>query len=153
MGSGWETERNPTRPAVLERDPVSGFVNMPGVCDWSVLQLGAVARRVDALTLDTSFFRGNYPESAVVEAINEPGATPAALLAPDGSPAAVQWRPLLGRVALGPDAEHVFRSGADFDGQAFGRVSHVRVSIYPDGGLMRVRAVGEAAEPMPAPDA
>lgn len=150
MGSGWETARNPNRPAVLERDESTGFVKMPGVCDWAVLRLGAVAKAVDSLVVDTNFYRGNYPESILIEAVDEPTATAAALLAPAGSPGAVKWRTLLPRVRVGPSAEHEFKSGTAYDGTAFGRVTHVKVSIFPDGGLMRVRAIGEAAEPMPA---
>ena len=60
MGAGWETARNPRRPAVLETDEVSGFVNMPGVRDWAVLRLAAVAGQIESLTIDTHFFRGNF---------------------------------------------------------------------------------------------
>lgn len=152
MGAGWETARNPRRPPVLERDEVSGFVKMPGVCDWAVLRLGAVAKAIDSLVIDTHFFRGNFPESVVVEAVNEPAAASDALLAPPGSPGAVSWRPLLPRVRVGPSAEHEFRSPAAFDAAGFGPVTHVRISLFPDGGLMRVRAIGKAAAPMPVGD-
>lgn len=107
MGSGWETARNPRRPPVLETDPKTGFVNMPGVSDWSVLRLAAVGESIESLTIDTqyvclwwclqcrfvecdvqrdacahllpcgccSFYRGNYPESVVVESCYAPDAT------------------------------------------------------------------------------
>jgi allantoicase len=149
MGSGWETARNPNRPAVMERDPASGFVRMPGVSDWSVLRLGAVAEAIESLVVDTHFFKGNYPESVSIEAVCQPDATAAALLAPAGAPGAVAWRTLLPRVRVGPNGLHDFASGTAFDGKAFGPVSHIKVSIYPDGGVMRVRAIGKAKAPMP----
>lgn len=150
MGAGWETARNPGRPAVMEVDAQTGFVKMPGVCDWSVLRLAAVAKSIDEFVIDTNHFRGNYPESVLIEACDAPSARTADLLG--SGRGAVEWRTLLPRTRVGPSAEHRFKSGAAFDGAAIGRVTHVRVSIFPDGGLMRVRALGEAAEPMPSPE-
>ena len=43
MDDGWETARNPQRPPVLRKDPATGLVDMPGVDDWAVLRLCAVA--------------------------------------------------------------------------------------------------------------
>ena len=60
MGAGWETARNPRRPPVLETESASGFVNMPGVRDWAVLRLAAVAGEIESLSIDTNFFRGNF---------------------------------------------------------------------------------------------
>ena len=59
----------------------------------------------------------------------------------------VAWKPLLRRTTVGPDAVHEF--GADAL-EGCGRASHLRVTIFPDGGVMRVRAHGKAAAPMPA---
>ena len=61
------------------------------------------------------------------------------------APGAGPWRELLPRTRLGPDAQHAF----GVDALRGGRVSHVRVTIFPDGGIMRVRALGAAAAPMP----
>lgn len=64
MGDGWETARQPTRPAVLEIGPDGNIVN-PG-SDWCVIELGTAAV-IERLEVDTSFFKGNYPESFQVE--------------------------------------------------------------------------------------
>jgi len=155
MGSGWETARNPNRPPVLARDEETGFVKMPGVFDWCVLRLGAQAQAIEELRIDTHHFRGNYPESVIVEACNEPNTSSKALLTMGAtlgdqtSLPAVDWKTLLTRTRLGPNAEHVFKAGVDFDGAGIGEVTHVRVSIFPDGGLMRVRAIGKAARALP----
>jgi len=161
MGDGWETARNPRRPRVIVKDAASGLVHMPHARDWCVLRLGAVADAIDELTIDTHHFRGNYPESVLVEACDAPHATPAELLAGHDAPGGGDggdgggsggggglWRELLPRTRLGPSAEHTFAS----DALRGGRVSHVRVTTMPDGGIMRVRAVGRAAAPMPAGD-
>uniref|UniRef100_A0A7S0LN64 Allantoicase domain-containing protein n=1 Tax=Coccolithus braarudii TaxID=221442 RepID=A0A7S0LN64_9EUKA len=145
MGEGWETARNPHRPHVLETDAATGFVKMPGVREWCVLRLAAVASQLEELVVDTHHFRGNFPESVLIEACNAPAAPSSALLdGYDASP--LEWKQLLPRTRLGPDQEHRF-SGAELT--QLGAISHVRVSIFPDGGLMRVRAIGRAAAPMP----
>ena len=58
--------------------------------------------------------------------------------------AATAWPELLGRRPLSADAVHVFRGD---DLAARGPVSHVRLNIYPDGGISRVRLWGRPAGP------
>jgi len=134
MGAGWETARNPRRPPQLTTDG-SGFVDMPGVREWCVLRLAAIGGSIETLTIDTHFFRGNFPESVVVEACDAPNASTRALLS-DGKTAdetadeTVEWAELLPRTRLGASAEHVFGASQL---RPHGRVTHVRVSIYPDG--------------------
>eukprot|EP00041_Stephanoeca_diplocostata_P015168 m.287621 g.287621 ORF g.287621 m.287621 type:complete len:324 (-) comp19951_c0_seq3:68-1039(-) len=65
MGDGWETARASNRPAVLSVTP-DGHVAF-GHNDWCVLKLGCKGV-VTRLEIDTSFFKGNYPESCRVEA-------------------------------------------------------------------------------------
>lgn len=144
MGEGWETARNPRRPYVIAKD-AAGMVDMPGAEDWAVLRLAAVAGSIDELVIDTHHFKGNYPESVKVEACDAPGAASGDLL-DDSAASPIAWRPLLPRVQLGPDAIHTFGKA---ELASAGRVSHVRVTILPDGGIMRVRAIGEAVAPMP----
>lgn len=147
MDDGWETARNPRRPHVIVKDPSTGLVHMPGAQDWSVLRLAAVAGNISTVEIDTANFRGNYPESVLVEACDAPHAAPADLLNPES--AAIAWRPLLPRTTLGPDAIHTF-GAADLDAaSATQRATHLRVTIFPDGGISRVRAFGEAIEAMP----
>jgi len=150
MDDGWETARNPQRPAVIVKDEASGLVHMPGAQDWCVLRLAAVAGAVQSLEIDTANFRGNYPESVLVEACDAPDASAAALLdGSEGSQEGVQWTTLLPRTTLGPDAIHTFGADVLASPRASQRASHLRVTIFPDGGISRVRAFCEAVEPMP----
>lgn len=113
MGDGWETRRR--------RDPGN---------DWSILALGhkGHVRRVE---IDTANFKGNYPESASIEGIDYDGDE--ALL-----PEAEGWREILPRQPLHPDREHVFEAEvADADA-----ITHVRLNIFPDGGISRLRLWG-----------
>ena len=85
MHDGWETKRS-RRPA--------GF-------DWVVVRLGArgtIARAV----VDTSFFKGNYPDRVSLEIADAP------LASREEALASLPWRPLLPERTLGPDAEHSF---------------------------------------------
>ena len=155
MGAGWETARNPRRPAEIVTDAATGLVHMPGASDWCVLRLAAVAGKVERLVIDTCHFRGNFPESVLVEALHAPAASTDEVVASaetsnidDGSAAAGGWRVLLPRTRLGPDAEHEFGPGELEGASGDDRISHLRVSIFPDGGIMRVRLHAEAVAPL-----
>jgi len=112
MSDGWETRRR--------RDPGP---------DWSILKLGAVGM-VRRLELDTNHFRGNYPDTASVEALLAPDATLEALTDP-----AAPWRPLLARTKLQAHTRHFYEDTL----AALGPVSHLRLQVYPDGGVSRMR--------------
>jgi len=115
---GWETRRR--------REPGS---------DSAIVRLGCggVVRRV---VVDTSYFTGNYPPEVSVEACGAEGyPSPAEL-------AAAPWTTLVPRSAVAGDARN------EFDVAAGPRVTHVRLTIYPDGGVARLRVYGE---PVPDP--
>ncbi|MEK6606767.1 MAG: allantoicase [Myxococcota bacterium] len=111
---GWETRRRRT----------------PGH-DWCVLRLG-LPGVVRGVVVDTSFFRGNYPEACGLDAC-----------AIDGDPdEATRWIELLPRSKLQGDARNVFAITCPW------RVTHLRLNIHPDGGVARLRVHGEV---VPAP--
>lgn len=116
MGDGWETRRR--RGA--------GF-------DWAVVRLGAPGR-LSKVEIDTNHFKGNYPESASLEGCLAPGAALDAL-------ATSKWIEILPRTKLGPNRRHVFSKEL----RARGPVSHVRLNIFPDGGVSRLRIHGTLA--------
>ena len=98
--------------------------------DHCVVKLGArgVIRGVD---IDTSHFTGNYPPAASLEACvsaGDPGD-------------ATAWTEILPPVPLGPSAHH-FHAIASAEAW-----THLRLHIYPDGGVARLRVYGE---PVPA---
>jgi len=122
MGDGWETRRR----------------RGPGH-DWVVIRLGArgILRRI---VVETTHFKGNYPESFRVEGLDDQGAfgEPASgLTAPPEDHRG--WREVVQRTALGPDAAH------EVEVPDTGPVTHVRLSIHPDGGVARFRVYGESA--------
>ena len=116
MGEGWETRRR--------REPGH---------EWLVVRL-AGRGVIDLAEIDTSRYRGNQPEVASLQAMDaEPDVTSAALSADSG------WRDLLPDVRLLPDTPHRFR----IDGTP---VTHVRLNIFPDGGVARLRLFGSLTE-------
>lgn len=138
MGDGWETARHPERPSILVRHPETGLTDSP-LSDWCILKLGQVANDgVARIILDTKHFRGNYPESVLVEGC----------LADDDEIADedVEWFTLVPRGRMAPDSEHVYERTKNQVINGARPVSHVRVSIFPDGGVSRVRVYGAPGE-------
>ena len=117
MGDGWETRRR--------REP--GF-------DWVILRLGHVGR-IERALVDTAHFKGNFPESCALDAALVTDGTEDTLIS-----RSIHWQPLLPRQKLSADSEHVFTELADL-----GPVSHVRLNIFPDGGVSRLRLFGKIA--------
>jgi allantoicase len=122
MGHGWETKRSPL--------PKS---------DWVVLALGT-AGLLEEVVIDTRHFKGNYPESAQVEALHWPDAPPHALTASDA------WRTIVPPTPLGADRAHPCPV------TDAGPWTHLKVTILTDGGFSRLRAWGRPAERAPAED-
>jgi len=115
---GWETRRR--RPGG-EKD--AGH-------DWAIVRLGAPGI-VRGVVVDTSFFTGNYPPFASVEGCGVEGyPAPASL-------AAAEWTSLVPRSELRGGSPNAFAVASDR------RLTHVRLSIYPDGGVARLRVHGD----------
>ncbi|TVT54254.1 allantoicase, partial [Amycolatopsis rhizosphaerae] len=109
---GWETRRR--------REPGH---------DQAVVRLG-LPGVVSGVIVDTAFFTGNYPPFASVEAIAVEGyPSPEEL-------AALEWTTIVPRSPLAGDSENFF-AVADRH-----RFTHVRLTIYPDGGVARLRVHG-----------
>lgn len=101
--------------------------------DWCIVELG-MRGVVHGVNIDTSHFTGNYPSHASIEAVDLPGLRPASY-ANDGAP----WTTILEKTALRGNGENLFAIG---DRRPW---THVRLSIYPDGGVARLRVFGEVA--------
>ncbi|HEV8424478.1 MAG TPA: allantoicase [Actinomycetes bacterium] len=99
--------------------------------DWVEFRL-AGAGVVRLAELDTSYFVGNAPGWASLRAADARAADP-------DDPAA--WAELLPRTRLLPDTRHRFRLDAGAE------ATHVRLDVYPDGGMARVRLYGDLTAP------
>ena len=105
--------------------------------DWVVVRLG-VPGIVRGVVVDTSFFTGNYPTAASLDGIGVEGHPTAAELS------TMDWEPLLPVSGLDGDARIAFGV------ESSRRVTHVRLTIHPDGGVARLRVHGTpVADPRP----
>lgn len=94
------------------------------------------AGRLQVAEIDTAHFKGNFPESCELHGCyTSEGNIPQS----DGE----YWVQILTRVKLGPHRRHFFQLETSPD-QVF---SHVKVTIYPDGGIKRVRIIGTRGTP------
>lgn len=114
MGDGWETKRN----------------RNPGNVDWVILKLGNPGF-IKRIVVDTHHFKGNYPDACSIEACLS--SDDAAVM--NGE---VQWETVLPKQKLSADTEHEFIDEI----QMHHLFSHVRLNIFPDGGVSRLRIFG-----------
>jgi len=135
MGDGWETARQPKRPPAYERGS-DGLMILPGD-DWAVIQLG-LPGTIRRLEVDTNHYKGNYPESCLIEGCYKPGGTKSDLARDVNKPEA-NWITVLPRSRLTAHAIHKF----NVQGQAASTpLTHLKLTIYPDGGVQRLRVYG-----------
>jgi allantoicase len=94
--------------------------------DWSIVRL---ARRgtIHRVEIDTDHFKGNAPSSAMLEACDASGAF-------DANTAT--WSEMIPDSPLQPHSRHEFTVSRP------AAATHVRLNIYPDGGIARLRLFG-----------
>ncbi len=116
MGDGWETKRNRT----------------PNNRDWVIVRL-AHKGEIQKVLVDTCHFKGNYPDTCLIEGCNISLEDESKLNTPE-----VNWTTLLPQSKLQADHEHLFEKEIAQKGP----FTHVRLSIFPDGGISRLRMWG-----------
>ena len=114
MGDGWETKRNRT----------------PNNRDWVILKL-AHPGSIQKILVDTCHFKGNYPDSCSIEGCFSESDDSVQM-------DAVNWQTILDNQKLQADHEHHY----DKEVKANDKISHVRLNIFPDGGISRLRVFG-----------
>ncbi|HEV7966535.1 MAG TPA: allantoicase [Candidatus Acidoferrales bacterium] len=119
MQDGWETRRR----------------RGPGH-DWCIVRLGAPGN-LSRVEVDTSHFKGNFPESCSLEVC----AAPRDLIDPSAL-GALPWKEILVRTKLQADFREVYEKELLDSGE----ITHARFHIYPDGGIARLRIFGTLAK-------
>jgi allantoicase len=119
MGDGWETARRRT----------------PGN-DWVIVALGH-AGIIEQVVVDTLHFKGNYPDSCSIQAAFVKGGTDSQI-----ETQSLFWRELLPSQKLQMHQEHSFQEQI----KALGPVTHIRLNVFPDGGVSRLRVLGKVAK-------
>ncbi|KDN46227.1 hypothetical protein RSAG8_04454, partial [Rhizoctonia solani AG-8 WAC10335] len=106
--------------------------------DWCIIRLGAPSGYIIGFDIDTAHFNGNEAPAASVQALfAESREKPQA----DDH----RWEELLPKVDLGPSSRHLFRIP-----QTKEAYTHVKLNMYPDGGVARFRVYGLVAPIFPA---
>lgn len=119
MGEGWETRRR----------------RGPGH-DWIVVKLGTPGL-LTKIEVDTNHFKGNFPDTCMIEAafIEDDVSKDPEFLRRDHT-----WYEVLPRTKLTADTRHFFEGELK---KINGKVNFVRLNIYPDGGISRLRLFGK----------
>ena len=123
MGDGWETKRNRT----------------PGNRDWVIVRL-AHKGIVEKIMVDTCHFKGNYPDSCSIEGCDIAYADENFIL-PDPGDNKIKWEMILPQSKLSADHEHFFEDEIKNQGP----FTHIRLNIFPDGGVSRLRLWGRVS--------
>ena len=116
MGDGWETKRNRT----------------PDNRDWVIVRL-AHKGVIEKILVDTCHFKGNYPDSCSIE-----GCVIAYKDENKLDSDAIEWKIILPTSKLSADHEHFFEEEIKDNGP----FTHIRLNIFPDGGISRLRLWG-----------
>ena len=117
MGDGWETRRR--------REPGN---------DWIIIKL-AQKGIIEKIEIDTAHFKGNYPDRASIQAISiDKNITTKDLI--QGSE---NWDVILDETKLTADNIHEYEINSNSKAEA----THIRLNIYPDGGVSRLRIFGK----------
>ena len=115
MGDGWETKRR--------RDAFN---------DWAIIKFG-ITGSILKVIVDTNHFKGNYPDCMSLEAV---------FLKPKQELSAeTEWQTVISKRPIFAHRQHVFIK--EIETSPVHEFSHVRVNIFPDGGLSRVKIIGK----------
>ena len=118
MGDGWETRRSRGK----------NF-------DWLILKC-ATAGKINKIQIDTHHFKGNYPDKCSVQAAYLNNRSSSKSIVNKSK----KWKFLLGKVKLHAHKKHNFNNKL----MKNKKINYIRINIYPDGGISRIRLLGRA---------
>ena len=116
MGDGWETRRSRGK----------NF-------DWLIIKCAA-AGKISKIQIDTHHFKGNYPDKCSLQAAHLNVNIPAKTIVDRSK----KWKLLLNKVKLHAHKKHNFQNKL----MKNKKVNYIRINIFPDGGISRIRAFG-----------
>jgi len=120
MGDGWETRRSRGK----------NF-------DWIIIKFG-MPGIIKKLEIDTHHFKGNYPDSLTVQSALIKDKLKSKKILSNSK----KWRLLLGITKLKPHKKHSYKSKTF----SKNKVNCLRINIFPDGGISRIRAIGKVVK-------
>lgn len=117
---GWETRRHNEEPY-----------------DWVILRMGVFAAHIIGGEIDTAFFNGNQAQFASVEALYDEVSTD--ILETDE-----RWVQIIDKFECGPSQRHFFIRD---EGLTKEKYTHIKLKMFPDGGIARFRLYGKVVPP------
>ena len=117
MADGWETRRR--RKAGN---------------DWGLIALAQPAK-VHEIIVDTSFFKGNFPDTFSISTANISNIEDNTLLELSKT-----WDKIIERKKLGMNKINIFKKEDLLHEQ---EITHIRIDIFPDGGIARLKLIGD----------
>ena len=118
MGDGWETRRSRGK----------NF-------DLLILKC-ATAGKINKIQIDTHHFKGNYPDKCSLQAAYLNGKISAKSIVNKSK----NWKLLLSKVKLHAHKKHNFKNKL----MKNKKVNYIKINIYPDGGISRIRVFGRS---------
>ncbi len=97
--------------------------------DWCIIRLG-VAGIVRGVDVETTHFKGNYPDACAIDACSV-------------DPLSGEWTELVPRAPLKGDTHNLFAIERAVN------ATHIRLRIFPDGGVARLRVYGDVVPDWP----
>ena len=120
MGDGWETRRSRGK----------NF-------DWIIIKFGTPGI-INKLEIDTHHFKGNYPDYLTVQSALIPNKVNIKKNLTNSK----NWNIFLGKTKLKPHKKHLFKVNTNKKN----KVNCLKINIFPDGGISRIRAFGKAVK-------
>ena len=117
MGDGWETRRSRGK----------NF-------DWLIIKMGRTGK-INKIEIDTHHFKGNYPDRCSVQGIFIPKKLSNNSIVKKSN----KWKTLVNKAKLHPHKKHNFKIKTP----KTSKVNYIRINIYPDGGISRIRTFGK----------
>jgi len=116
MGDGWETRRSRGK----------NF-------DWLIIKFGK-SGLIKKLEIDTHHFKGNYPDTCSIQTANIVKNVSNNFIVRNSK----KWKYILNKSKLSANKKHVFKKFL----LSRNKENLLRINIYPDGGISRIRAFG-----------
>ena len=118
MGDGWETRRSRGK----------NF-------DWLIIKC-ATAGKINKIQIDTHHFKGNYPDKCSLQAAYLNTKISSKTIVNNSK----KWKLLLNKVKLHAHKKHNFQNKL----MKNKKINYIKINIFPDGGISRIRAFGRA---------
>jgi allantoicase len=117
MGDGWETRRSRGK----------NF-------DWLIIKLGRTGI-INKIEIDTHHFKGNYPDRCSVQATYIPNKISNYSVIKKST----KWKSILNMAKLNANKKHYFNNKI----MKKNKINFIRINIFPDGGISRIRTFGK----------